>query len=98
VLRQFEELKLIAREVSRRGTQLTTAKKAAFRPEAKVWFHNGARRISSVVERTEGAYVVVKLQHGFVARIALDAAEDSRSWPPSWTRNIAEQRSALRDS
>jgi len=71
-IRTHHELKLIAREVSRRGTQLTTAKADAFRPEVKVWFHNGAKRISGVVERTEGAYVVVKLEHGFVARIAPD--------------------------
>jgi hypothetical protein len=66
----YDELKTVARDVQRRGLQLAAHKAAMFTKGQKVFSHRKGRRAPGVVERVEGGKVLVKLDHGFVARIA----------------------------
>jgi hypothetical protein len=66
----YDDLKTVARDVQRRSLQLDAHKAAMFRKGQKVFWDRRGRRTHGFVERVEGGKVLVKLDHGFVARIA----------------------------
>src|SRR3954469_11077856 len=71
-VRTHHELKIIAREVGRRATRLTAEHAATFEPKTKVYYRSGGRIMPGVVQQPDGSHVIVKLAHGFVARIPPD--------------------------
>jgi|SRR5881275_903088 hypothetical protein len=64
------DLKTVSRDVQRRSLQLDADKAATFTKGQKVLWYRRGRGAHGVVERVEGGKVLVKLEHGFVARVA----------------------------
>jgi hypothetical protein len=64
------QLKTLALEVQRRCNRLQAERASAFREGEEVsWICRG-RASPGVVQRVEGGKVLVKLAHGFVARVS----------------------------
>jgi hypothetical protein len=66
----YDDLKTVARDVQRRSLQLDADKAALFTKGQRVFWQRRGRRAPGLVERVEGGKVLVKLDHGFIARIA----------------------------
>jgi hypothetical protein len=82
----YDDLKTVARDVQRRGLRLDTQKAAMFTKGQNVFWQRKDRRAPGVVERVEGGKVLVKLAHGFVARIAPGELRlGSSTQAPDWS-------------
>jgi hypothetical protein len=64
------DLKTVAREVQRRGIRLQAELATAFRQGDEVSWVSRGRGTPGIVQRVEGGRVLVKLAHGFVARVS----------------------------
>ena len=64
------DLKTLAREIQRRGIRLQAQMATAFRQGDQVSWVSRGRGTPGVVQRVEGGRVLVKLAHGFVARVS----------------------------
>ncbi|MEA2858921.1 MAG: hypothetical protein QOC72_960 [Methylobacteriaceae bacterium] len=64
------DLKTVAREVQRRGIRLQAELATAFRQGDEVSWVSRGRGMPGIVQRVEGGRVLVKLAHGFVARVS----------------------------
>jgi hypothetical protein len=64
------QLKTLALEVQRRGNRLQAERASAFRQGEEVSWITRGRGTPGVVQRVEGGRVLVKLDHGFVARVS----------------------------
>jgi hypothetical protein len=64
------DLKTAAREVQRRGIRLQAELATAFHQGDEVSWVSRGRGTPGIVQRVEGGRVLVKLAHGFVARVS----------------------------
>jgi hypothetical protein len=64
------DLKTVAREVQRRGIRLQAELATGFRQGDEVSWVSRGRGTPGIVQRVEGGRVLVKLAHGFVARVS----------------------------
>jgi hypothetical protein len=65
----YSDLKAIRLQMHRRERELDAQRAAQFEPEAEVCISNRGRPVFGVVQRSEGGNVLVRMAHGFVARI-----------------------------
>jgi hypothetical protein len=64
------QLKTLALAVQRRGNRLQAERASAFRQGQEVSWVTRGRGMPGIVQRVEGGRVLVKLDHGFVARVS----------------------------
>lgn len=64
------QLKTLAREVQRRCNRLQAERAAVFRQGDVVSWVSRGRATQGIVQRVQGSKVLVKLDHGFVARVS----------------------------
>jgi hypothetical protein len=67
-----DDLKTVARDVQRRGKKLDASNAAIFKKGDLVSWARRGRLTNGTVQGVEGARVLVRLEHGFVARIPPD--------------------------
>jgi hypothetical protein len=63
------DLKAVVREVDKRASKLAGMRASGFKHGDRVSYRSKGRTIPGTVERVEGANVIVKMDHGFAARI-----------------------------
>jgi hypothetical protein len=63
------DLKAVTREVNKRACRLQSLRAAGFHQGDRVCWRTKGKTIYGLVERLDGCNVVIKLDHGFVARI-----------------------------
>jgi hypothetical protein len=63
------DLKAVTREVHKRACRLQALRAAGFHQGDRVSWRTKGKTIYGLVERIDGCNVMVKLDHGFVARI-----------------------------
>lgn len=89
----YADLKRIRLQLLRRERELNINRAAQFKPEAEVCMNSGERRsVFGIVQRVEGANVMVKMAHGFVARIPatkLRLTSTPRTIVPGWRQTCA---------
>jgi hypothetical protein len=64
------DLNAVVREVHKRASKLQAARAAGFKEGDSVYCRRTGKTIHGIVERVDGRNVIVKMEHGFVARIA----------------------------
>lgn len=64
------DLKAVVREVHKRASKLQAVRAAGFRQGDRVSHRRIGKTLYGIVERVDGRNVLVKMDHGFVARIA----------------------------
>jgi hypothetical protein len=65
----YADLKAMRLQMHHRERELDAQRAAQFEPEAEVCISNRGRSVFGVVQRSEGGNVLVRMAHGFVARI-----------------------------
>lgn len=63
------DLKAVVREVHKRACKLEAMRAAGFKQGDRVSYRSKGRTIPGTVERVDGTNVIVKMDHGFAARI-----------------------------
>lgn len=70
VITSDDDLKAVVREVHKRASKLDARRAAGFNRGDKVSWRTKGKTIHGVVEGVEGRNVLVRMDHGFVARIS----------------------------
>lgn len=65
-----DDLKAVVREVHKRASKLGALRAAGFQRGDKVSWRTKGRTIHGLVEGVDGRNVLVRMEHGFVARIS----------------------------
>ena len=64
------DLKAVVREVHKRASKLQALRAAGFKQGDRVYCRRIGQTMYGIVERVDRANVIVKMDHGFVARLA----------------------------